>query len=175
MQFGGDSSIGDLGCFALLEHLQVLLVSCLFEGGARNAFANLLVPHSQLYVAAERLVFTNFEAIHIRLKGNKVDDWANFILVLKIADYSFAGVVGETELGWVVSLNFAKVEQVLQLRHVQQLSVKVRCEELQNQRDCVCVQHAHSLTKLSFNVAYVRYMWSLLYSSSKSDLKRLIT
>ena len=78
------------------------MVSCFLEGGPRDAFADLLVPHSLLYVGVERLAFTDFKAIHLRLQGNKLDDWVAFCVVLKIADYSFVGVVGETKVAGVV-------------------------------------------------------------------------
>ena len=118
MQFGGNSPIGDLGCFTLRKHLQVLLVCCFLEGNPRDAFADLLVQHSRLYVRAKRLAFTNITAIHLRLQGNKLDNWVAFSLVIKITDYSFVGVVGETEVARVVCWDFTKVNQVSQLRHV---------------------------------------------------------
>ena len=175
MQFGGDSSIGDIGCFALLKHLQVLLLSCFLEGSPRDAFADLLVPHSRLYCGAKRLAFTDFKAIHLRLQGNKLDDWVAFSLVLKRADYSFVGVVGETEVARVVFWDFAKVKQVSQFRHVQQLSVEVRCEELQNYRVCVCLQHAHSLTEVvlqrGIRAVHVEFA---VFEYRKSELKGLV-
>ena len=175
MQFRGDSSIGDLGCFALLEYLQVLLVSCFLEGSPRDAFADLLLPHSRLYVGANRLAFTDLKAIHLRLQGNKLDEWVAFSIVLKIADYSVVGVVAETEVARVICWDFAKVRQVSQLRHVKQLSVEIRCEKLQNQRFCVCVQHVHSLTEVvlqrSIRAVHVEFA---VVEYRKSELKGLV-
>lgn len=66
----------------------------------------------------------------------------------------------------MIRWDFANFDQVLHLWHVKQLYVEVVSKELKNQRSvfvdniCICGP------MLSFNVAYVLYIWSLLNLST---------
>ena len=83
MELSGDSSVGDFCFFSLLVHVQILLVLGLVQSGSRDAFANLLVPHSRLSVRAKLLTLTDFETVHLRLQSNKLDDWIALSLVIR--------------------------------------------------------------------------------------------
>ena len=130
VKFRGNSPVGDFGCLSLLVHVQVLLVSCPFEGGARDALSDLLVPHPRFCVRAELLAFAHFEAVHLRLQSDKLDNWVALCLVLEEANLSFVGVVWGAEVAGMIRRDFAKVEQAPNLRRVQQLAVQVTREEL---------------------------------------------
>ena len=67
MELGGDLSVCYFGCFALLVHVQVLLMRGSLESGSRDALAHLLVSHSRLSVRAELLTLADFKTVHLRL------------------------------------------------------------------------------------------------------------
>ena len=146
MELRHDSSACYFGCFALLIHVQVLLMRTLFQSGSRDALAHLLVLHSRLSVLAELLALTDFETVHLRLQSNKLDDQIALRFVVEKANYAFIWVVRCSEAARVIRWDFADIEQALQLRHVQKLFIKVLRKELHDTRFGVCVEHPHFST-----------------------------
>ena len=102
MEFRGDSSVGDFGCFALLVHIQVLLMRGVFQSRFRDALAHLLVPHSRLSVRAELLALADFETVHLWFQSNKLGDRIALNLVLEKANFSFVWVVRCSEEAWLI-------------------------------------------------------------------------
>ena len=143
MERGRNSFFGDFGCFALLEHIQVLLMRGLLQSRSHDALAHLLVLHSRLSVRPELLALANFEILHLWFQNNKLNDRIALSLVFKKANVASVWVVRCTDAARVICWDYAKIKQSPQLRLIQKLFVDVIRKELHDKRINVCVEHPH--------------------------------
>ena len=95
MKLGGDSPVRHFGSLALLIHVEILLVSCLFQCGPRDALADLLVPHPRLAVRSELLAIADFEAVHLGFKATNSMIGLPFVSSLKNPTCPLFGSFGE--------------------------------------------------------------------------------